>query len=112
MTTYGLMIDNHFCTGCHTCEVACKKQRELPLGQWGIKILELGPWKRTDGRTWEFRYVPVPTSDCDLCVDRVSAGDSPSCVLHCLANVIEYGTVEELAKRMTEKGRMCSLFLP
>ena len=22
---YGLLIDYEFCTGCHTCEVACKK---------------------------------------------------------------------------------------
>jgi len=112
MTTYGLMIDNEYCTGCHTCEVACKKELDLPLGQWGIKLLELGPWLHVDGKTWEFKYVPVPSTLCNLCEDRVLAGGIPSCALHCLANVIEYGTLEELSKKMEAKGKMCSVFLP
>ena len=112
MTRYGLMIDNEYCTGCHTCEVACKNELGLPLGQWGIKLLELGPWKKIDGRTWEFKYVPVPTTSCNLCEERVAQGGIPSWALHCLANVIEYGTLEELAKKMEDKGRMCSVFLP
>ena len=112
MAQYGLMIDNEYCTGCHSCEVACKNEHDLPLGQWGIKVLELGPWKLMDGKKWEYRYVPVPTSYCDLCADRVEAGGIPSCQLHCLASVIEYDTLENLAKKMEEKGKMCSVFLP
>lgn len=111
MATYGLMIDNEYCTGCHTCEIACRNELELPMGQWGIKLLELGPWKKLDGR-WETKFVPVPTTYCDLCSERVSSGGIPSCALHCLANVIEYGTLEELAKKMEERGSQCSVFLP
>ena len=55
----------------------------LPLGQWGIKLLEMGPWRKEDG-TWEGKYVPVPTTSCDLCEGRVAEGGVPSCVLHCL----------------------------
>ena len=51
MSQNGLLIDNEYCTGCHSCEVACKNEKELPLGQWGIKVLELGPWKRTSRAT-------------------------------------------------------------
>ncbi len=109
---YGLMIDNEYCTGCHSCEVACKNEHDLPLGQWGIKVLELGPWKLMDGKRWEYRYVPVPTSYCDLCVSRVDRGEVPSCVLHCLASAIEYGPVDELAVKMDEKGKMASIFVP
>ena len=88
MATYGLMIDNEYCTGCHTCEIACRNELGLPLGQWGIKLLEMGPWRKTDG-TWEGKYVPVPTTSCNLCEGRVAAGGEPSCALHCLANAIE-----------------------
>ena len=111
MAQYGLMIDNEFCTGCHSCEVACKNELDLPLGQWGIKLLELGPWKKEDGK-WEHNYFPVPTSLCDLCVERIEKGEKPACALHCLAQVIEFGTLEELAKKMEEKGHTCSVFLP
>lgn len=112
MVQYALMIDNKYCTGCHSCEVACKNELGLPLGQWGIKILELGPWKLMDGKNWEYRYIPVPTSYCNLCVDRIERGEVPACALHCLASVIEYGPVEELSKKMAEKGEMVSLFIP
>ena len=108
----GLLIDNEYCTGCHSCEVACKNEHNLPLGQWGIKIMEMGPWKLMDDKSWEYRFIPVPLKYCDLCEERVSDGEPPSCVLHCLADAIEYGPVDELAKKMDKKGRMCSIFLP
>jgi Fe-S-cluster-containing dehydrogenase component len=112
MAQHGLLIDNEYCTGCHSCEVACKNERNLSLGQWGIKILELGPWRLEDGKHWEYRYIPVLSSLCDLCEERVSSGEVPNCALHCLASAIEYGTVDELAIKMAEKGKMCSIFIP
>jgi Fe-S-cluster-containing dehydrogenase component len=112
MSTYGLLIDNEYCTGCHSCEVACKNELGLPLGQWGIKVLELGPWKLPDNLHWEHRYIPVLSSLCDLCAQRVDAGGVPSCALHCLASVIEYGPVEDLAAKMADKGKMASIFIP
>ncbi len=112
MTQYGILIDNEYCTGCHTCEVACKNELDLPLGQWGVKILELGPWKLEDGKHWEYRYIPVLTSCCNLCEKRVAEGKKPSCVHHCLAQCMEFGTVEELADKLEEKGKMASIFIP
>lgn len=112
MTHYGLLVDNEYCTGCHSCEVACKNEHDLELGQWGIKVLELGPWKLADAKHWEYRYIPVPTSCCDLCAERVEAGMRPSCVHHCLANALEYGPLGELAVKMGEKGKMASIFVP
>lgn len=112
MSQFALMIDNEYCTGCHSCEIACRNEHDLPLGQWGIKVLELGPWKLQDGKHWEHRYVPVPTSECDLCMDRIERGEAPACALHCLASVIEYGSVEDLSRKMIAKGKMASMFLP
>jgi len=102
---YGLLIDYEFCTNCHTCEVACKKVLDLPVGQFGIKVLEEGPRKNPDG-TWEWNYIPVPTSLCDLCADRVAEGRIPTCAHHCQSNIITYGTIEELAKKMEGKPKM------
>ena len=71
----------------------------------------MGPWRKLDGK-WEGKYVPVPTTYCDLCADRVERGEQPSCVLHCLAQAIEYGPLDELASKMAERGAQCSIFLP
>ena len=101
----GLLIDYEFCYGCHTCEAACKKEHNLPKGQWGIELHEMGPRLIGEDK-WEFTYVPVPTELCDLCAERVDEGRLPTCVHHCLAKVIEYGPVEELAKKLAEKPKM------
>ena len=73
MAQHGLLIDYEFCTGCHACEMACKVEKGLGEGEWGIKLAQIGPWK-LDGDAWEWDYVPLPTQRCDLCAERVAAG--------------------------------------
>ena len=111
----GLLINYQYCTGCHSCEVACRKKNDIPLGKWGIKINEVGPFKLDedpDHTTWEFDYVPVPTSLCDLCADRLGQGLKPVCEVDCQALVIEHGPLEELAKRARELGSKTAVYLP
>lgn len=112
MTQYGLLIDNEYCTGCHSCEIACQNEHGLPGDQWGIKVLELGPIKLLEAKKWEWRYIPALTSYCDLCAERTKEGKRPSCVVHCLAEAIQYGPLEDLAAKMGEKGHMASIFIP
>jgi Fe-S-cluster-containing dehydrogenase component len=107
---YGLLIDYEFCTGCHSCEVACKEELALPNGQYGIKLLQDGPRELTDGR-WEYKYLPLPTSLCNLCEGRLKQGKPPTCVHHCQPGVMYFGTIDELSAKAKEKG-MVSLFVP
>jgi Fe-S-cluster-containing dehydrogenase component len=110
MARNGLLIDYEYCTGCHTCEVACKQELDLPVGKWGIKLLEDGPWQVAPEK-WEYNFIPLPTEMCTLCGTRVAEGKKPACVQHCQAQVMEYGEVEELAKKMVTKRKMV-LFAP
>ena len=112
MSTNGLLIDYEFCTGCHSCEVACKNEHNLPIGQWGIKLADDGPRRIANSEKWEFNHFPLLTSLCNLCGERVAKGKKPSCVHHCQAQVMEYGSVEELAKKMAAKGRKMMLLMP
>lgn len=107
----GLLVDINFCTGCHSCEVACKNEHDMPLDNYGIKISKIGPFK-VEEQDWVFNYVPSLTRCCDLCDGRVARGEKPSCVLHCLGQALEYGSVEELAKRMEEIGSSAQIMIP
>jgi len=109
-TTHGLLIDYEYCTGCQSCEVACKEEHNYPVGKWGIRVLDDGPWEIGDG-VFNWNKIPTPTDLCDLCANRVKADRAPTCVHHCLANVMQYGTIEELAKKLTEKPKQV-LFVP
>ncbi|MDR2672733.1 MAG: hypothetical protein LBC35_05515 [Coriobacteriales bacterium] len=102
MATYGLLIDYEYCTGCQVCEVTCKEEHDYPVGKWGIRVFDDGPWE-IEPRRFNFNKIPVPTDLCDLCTERTAVGREPMCVHHCLANVMTYGTVEELAKKLDGK---------
>jgi len=103
MSRNGLLIQYDYCTGCYACEVACKQEHNYPVGSCGIKIqeniTELPDKVRID-------YLPFLTSYCDLCVSRLKRGEEkPACVKHCLASIMHYGPVTELARIMEDKPR-------
>jgi Fe-S-cluster-containing dehydrogenase component len=98
-----LLIDYQYCTGCHACEVACKKELNLDKGQYGIHVLQDGPRLLPDGKKWEYKYIPVTTSLCDLCAKSREEGKPPTCVHHCPARIIHYGELQEMAALLESK---------
>ena len=78
--------------------------------EWGIRLAELGPERL--GGEWYWNYVPVPSSLCDLCEDRIGRGKLPACVHHCLAKCMEAVPLEEAGARMAELGEGVTCFLP
>ncbi|MDR1713988.1 MAG: hypothetical protein LBR39_07565 [Coriobacteriales bacterium] len=112
---YALLFDYKYCSNCHTCEVACKNHLNVDIAKTpGIVVKEVGPYQLEEGNpdAWEWKNFPIPTKLCDLCASRLDAGKKPSCVHHCLAKCIEYGPVEDMAKRALELGRAVSIIIP
>lgn len=107
MTQYGLLIDYEYCTGCQSCEVACKEEHNFPVGKWGIRVLDEGPWQKDDssdqGANFNWNKIPVPTDLCDLCAERLTDNREPVCVHNCLGACMKFGTIEEMASELTKK---------
>ena len=104
----GILIDYEWCTGCHTCEIACQKELGLSPDQYGIKLAEF-IWPITDDSTdwqhqdrWQYTYLPMPLDLCDLCAERTAKGKLPSCVQHCQAKCLEYGELEVLSAKLAD----------
>jgi Fe-S-cluster-containing dehydrogenase component len=93
----GLLIEYEYCTGCNTCIVACKQEHSFPVGKGGIKVNEI---ITEDGDNVRVDYIPYPTEFCNFCAARVSNGEKPSCVKHCMSNCMEFGPLDKLAERM------------
>ena len=102
MARNGLLIDYEYCTGCHSCEVACQQEHNYPAGKWGIKVNEIITERPDKPR---IDYIPFPTEFCDLCAARTRKGQRPACVKHCQAWCMYYGPVTELSKTMENKPR-------
>lgn len=102
MAKKGLLIDYDYCTGCHTCEVACQQEHNYPAGKCGIKVTEhiFETFKKIS-----IYYLPFPTDLCNLCAPRTRKGEKPACVKHCQASCMTFGSVQELAKEMEKKSK-------
>ena len=98
MSKFGMLIDYKYCTGCLTCEVACKQENHYPAGNWGVKVSKI---VQDLGERVSIYYTPVFTDLCNQCKKRVAGGtEIPSCVKHCQAGCMEYGPISELVKKM------------
>ena len=64
MAKHGILVDYEWCTGCHSCEFACQMEHGFPVGQTGVMVKEVGPY-RIEGDHWQYAYMPVPTDQCD-----------------------------------------------
>ena len=104
----GILVNYEYCTGCHSCEVACRNARGLAAGEFGIKLTETGPYAyegKEGPERWEWTWLPVLTKACDMCASRTEAGKMPMCVQHCQAWCLYYGEAEDLVKKMDGKTR-------
>ena len=62
MARKGMLINYDYCTGCHTCEVACRVEHGFPDDQGGVAVAQTGPWEYAPDR-YQFRACPSsPTS--------------------------------------------------
>ena len=108
MAKYGLLINYDYCTGCHTCEVACQQEHDYPAGKNGIKVTEY------EYETYTkvcIDNLPFPTDLCDLCINRHKEGELPACVKHCQADCMQFGYLSDLVKEMEDRSKMV-LFSP
>lgn len=100
----GLLIDYEYCTGCFACQVACAQEHHWPAGMGGITVLEIVQNLPKDKAYLNF--LPFPTELCVLCAPRTRKGLEPACAQHCMASVITYGALPDLAKELGKKPRM------
>ncbi len=66
MTSYGFIIDNRKCIGCHACTVACKAEHEVPIGvnrTW-VKYIEKGEFPDTQRAFHVMRCMHCEDAPC------------------------------------------------
>lgn len=109
--TTGLYLDYAYCSGCHSCELACRNELGLGLGEWGIRVHEDGPRLNKNGE-WHWNYYAIPTELCDMCAGRVEKGEKPACVQVCQGRCLKYGTIEECAEMLAASGGKGMVMVP
>ena len=108
MTKNGLLIEYDYCTGCHSCEVACQQENGYPAGKFGIIVTE-HILETMNGMS--INYLPLPTDLYNLCFHRTKNGKKPACVKHCQAACMHFGPIDQLNHEMEKRTKMV-LFSP
>lgn len=109
MQKIGMLIDYEWCSGCHSCEIACQMEYQFPVGQSGIKTMVIGPWEIKED-TWQYDNIAVPTDQCSGCVDRMGKGRLAACAHHCQAKCLTVGPLDQLMEQVDKKTKQ-SLFV-
>jgi len=103
MSRNGLLIEYEYCTGCHSCEIACKQEHGYPAGIGGIKLNEIFTHGEHEGDRLRIDNVPFPTKYCDLCAKRSDETGKTACEKACQAKAIWHGKLPDLAALMETK---------
>jgi len=117
MVKYAILVDINRCYGCHSCEVACKQENNLPIGIKWIRVVTVGP-REIDGKL-RMDFFPTFCKHCgkpkcmDVCPEKaiIKRPDGivlvkeelcigcQQCIDVCPARAIQYneekGTVEK-----------------
>lgn len=81
MKQYGFLVDSSKCTGCKTCQVSCKDEKDLPLGPKFRRVYEFGggSWAK-QGNLWTQNvfnyYLSIACNHCEhpTCVEGCPTG--------------------------------------
>lgn len=85
MTQYGFYFDSTRCTGCRTCEMACKDYNDLPANYAFRRVFDYegGDWKDNGDGTFEptswAYHVSMACNHCAM----------PACVANCPQGALE-----------------------
>lgn len=104
MANLGMLLDYEWCTGCHSCEIACQMEHGFSVGKTGISVLTIGPWEIKPD-LWQLDNIAIPTKQCNACVDRLISGKLAACEHHCQAKCLHIGDIDILADSLKEKPR-------
>ena len=80
MTRLAFFFDSSTCSGCKTCQMACKDKNDLPVGQIWRRIYEVtgGGWRK-NGASWKQDVFAYNLSlSCNHCADPICARNCPT----------------------------------
>jgi Fe-S-cluster-containing dehydrogenase component len=103
----GMLVDLNRCTGCYSCQAACRQVNGFSYDEKWLKVIRQNP-EPIDGKL-RMIHLPVPLA-LEKCAECIARESPPLCSKVCLGNALFVAPVEKLVPMLEKKHTM--LFTP
>lgn len=81
---YGFYINSSKCTGCKTCQISCKDEKDNPLGVSFRRVYEYGggTWQKVDGIWKNDAFTYYLSIACNHCEEPTCVHGCPTGAMH------------------------------
>ncbi len=97
----GVLLNAERCTGCYSCQSACREINQVPLDEKWLEVIRRKP-VIIDGEPQLYHLLAPALDKCALCVERESP---PLCERVCMASSLVIRPVEQLLPLLKTKGK-------
>ncbi len=126
MSRNTLVVDLDRCIGCHACEIACKNENDVALGEYWNKVIQVGPHGTFPDL--EQYWLPVQCQQCEdapcvhvcptgasyrdadgkVLVDKEKCIGCKYCMMACPYGVRSWNAAEKAVEKCTLCGQLTS----
>ncbi len=82
MKQYGFYVDSSRCSGCKTCQVSCKDNKDLDVGPKLRRVYEYGGGSWKEGKAGITTPLPTTSIACNHCDEPVCVSGCPTGAMH------------------------------
>ncbi len=97
----GMLLDAERCTGCYSCQSACRDTNQVPFSERWLEVIRRKP-VFVDGELRMYHLLAPELDKCAVCVQREYP---PLCERVCMASCLFVAPVEKLEPIMKKKGK-------
>ncbi len=97
----GMLLDAQRCTGCYSCQSACREANLVPFEEKWLEVVRRKP-VIVDGELNLYHLLAPVLEKCAECVEHQTP---PLCVRVCMASCLNVAPVEKLLPLLKNKGK-------
>lgn len=96
----GMLLNAERCTGCYSCQAACREANQVPYDEKWLEVIRRKP-SPVEGKLQLYHLMAPVLDQCAKCIEHENP---PLCVRVCMANCLYVAPVEKLVPLLKEKG--------